>query len=241
MLSEQWDPLIFWCKGMHYRWKHHISYGAIVGGPSGQLLGCVQTSGRHRESCWHGKEPQRSVQIGRFNGVIQVVSPFSLCSSPLLSTLVGPKNLKLFSSGIWAHNGILESLSAFLMPCTIIETCSMAWISCGWIPQGHLLRLILLREMYHSLKPCQTISPGSPNTMKHGKNSTWESCTSNTIAWQGRRNNRPPHCKTIYKNEGLAVEWEAPTAQVWFNAVSEMMTLFVTQRPGLFSILLYRI
>ena len=65
----------------------------------------------------------------------------------------------------------------------------------------------------------------------------------------------PPHCKTIYKNEGLAVEWEAPTTQVWFNAVSEMMTLLVAQRPGLdvffsiaqlvklciFSILLYRI
>ena len=31
---------------------------------------------------------------------------------------------------------------------------------------------------------------GSPNTIKHGKNSTWESSTSNTIAWKGRRNNR---------------------------------------------------
>ena len=69
--------------------------------------------------------------------------------------------------------------------------------------------------------------------LTQGKNSTWESSPSNTIAWQGRRNNQTPHCKTIYKNEGLAVEWEASTVQVWFNAVSEMMTLLVAQRPGL--------
>ena len=81
MLSVQWRPLIFWCKGMHYRWKHHVSSRAIVGGLSGQLFGCVQTSGRHREGCWHGKGSQRSIQMGRFNGVIQVVSPFSLCSA----------------------------------------------------------------------------------------------------------------------------------------------------------------
>ena len=136
MLSEQWGPLIFWCKGMHYRWKHHVSSHAIVGGLSGQLFGCVQTSGRHRESCWHGKESQRCVQMGRFNGVIQVVSPLSLCSSPMLNTLVGLKNLNLFSSEVWSHKGILESLSAFLMPCAIIETCSMAWLSCSWIPQA---------------------------------------------------------------------------------------------------------
>ena len=136
MLSEQWGPLIFCCKGMHYRWKHHVSSRAIVGGLSGQLFGCVQTSGRHRESCWHGKESQRCVQMGRFNGVIQVVSPLSLCSSPMLNTLVGLKNLNLFSSEVWSHKGILESLSAFLMPCAIIETCSMAWLSCSRIPQA---------------------------------------------------------------------------------------------------------
>ena len=42
---------------------------------------------------------------------------------------------------------------------------------------------------HENLPKCEAL--GSPNTIKHGKNSTWESSTSNTIAWQGRRNNRP--------------------------------------------------
>ena len=67
-------------------------------------------------------------------GVIQVVSPLSLCSSPMLKTLVGLKNL--FLNEVWSDKGILESLSAFLMPCAIIETCSMAWLSCSRIPQA---------------------------------------------------------------------------------------------------------
>ena len=55
-------------------WKHHVSYRAIVSGPSGQFLGCVQTSGRHG-GCWHGKGSQRSIQMGRFNEIIQVTNP----------------------------------------------------------------------------------------------------------------------------------------------------------------------
>ena len=35
-----------------------------------------------------------------------------------------------------SHKGILERLSAFLMPCTTIETCSMAGFSCGWLLQA---------------------------------------------------------------------------------------------------------
>ena len=36
----------------------------------------------------------------------------------------------------YSHKSILESLSAFLMPCTTIETCSMAGFSCGWLLQA---------------------------------------------------------------------------------------------------------
>ena len=36
----------------------------------------------------------------------------------------------------YSHKSILESLSAFLMPCTTIETCSMAGFSCGRLLQA---------------------------------------------------------------------------------------------------------
>ena len=42
---------------------------------------------------------------------------------------------------------------------------------------------------HENLPKCEAL--GSPNTIKHDKNSTWESSSSNTIAWQGRCNNRP--------------------------------------------------
>ena len=64
------------------RWAPtRCTYLAIFGDPSGQLLGWVQTSGRHGEGCWHGKGSQRSIQLGGLMGVIQVMTPLSVCSS----------------------------------------------------------------------------------------------------------------------------------------------------------------
>ena len=159
-----------------------------------------------------------------------------------------------------SHKGILESLSAFLMPCTTIETCSMAGFSCGWLlqatfwglssqegcsiealpnylpgvhqrksPLGHsVLQKMLYLEgettvpepsssdtlsgntgktnllkihHYENLPKCEAL--GSPNTNKQVKNSTWERSPCKD-GW----NDRPSHCKEIYKNEGLAVEWK---------------------------------
>ena len=58
----------------------------------------------------------------------------------------------------YSHKSILESLSAFLMPCTTIETCSMAGFSCGWLLQAPSEAYLPKRDVV--LKPCQTISPG---------------------------------------------------------------------------------
>ena len=159
-----------------------------------------------------------------------------------------------------SHKGILESLSAFLMPCTTIETCSMAGFSCGWLLQaifwglssqegcsiealpnylpgftkgkapldilcyrrcytskgrpqcrnrphqtpclGNTGKTNLLKIHHHeNLPKCEAL--GSPNTDKQVKNSTWERSPCKD-GW----NDRPSHCKEIYKNEGLAVEWK---------------------------------
>ena len=143
-----------------------------------------------------------------------------------------------------SHKGILESLSAFLLPCTTIETCSMAGFSCGWLlqatfwglssPEGcsiealpnylpgvHLRKSPLghsvLQKMLYLEGETTVPEPSSSDTLsgehwenKPAQNSppwkpfkVWSPNTNKQV-----KNDRPSHCKEIYKNEGLAVEWK---------------------------------
>ena len=67
---------------------------------------------------------------------------------------------------------------------------------------GNTGKTNLLKIHHHkNLPKCEAL--GSPNTNKQVKNSTWERSPCKD-GW----NDRLSHCKEIYKNEGLAVEWK---------------------------------
>ena len=124
-------------------WKHHVSYRVIISGPSGQLVGFVQTSGRHG-GCWHGKGSQRSIQMGRFNGIIQVMNPLEvlflvehLSWSQELEAVRAwhmfaqrhPRKLVSFLDAVHYHGDMLDS---------------MTWL---WLnTPSHLVRFIFLRQ-----------------------------------------------------------------------------------------------
>ena len=59
-----------------------------------------------------------------------------------------------------------------------------------WHPVSGTLGKQTCLELTTQWKPSIVWSTGKPITIKHGKNSTWQSSTSNTVAWQGRWNNQ---------------------------------------------------